>query len=212
MNIAMFTNVYKPFIGGVPVSIERLAKGLKELGHNVYVFAPDYPEKETDENNVIRCKLITFYGNDKFDIPVADIFSRDLRAKFLEMDIDIVHVHQPVWMGQRGVRLAELKDIPVAFTYHTHYEEYLHIFKLTKPMFSKGFKRKMRTARDYIIGKDLPSGTKFKRYFKYKILPIYLKYFISTCNGVIFPTDSMREWVGRIGVPSYVLPTGLEES
>ena len=27
MNIAMFTNNYKPFIGGVPISIERLSEG-----------------------------------------------------------------------------------------------------------------------------------------------------------------------------------------
>ena len=28
MKIAMLTNNYKPFIGGVPISIERLAEGL----------------------------------------------------------------------------------------------------------------------------------------------------------------------------------------
>ena len=66
MNIAMFTNVYKPFVGGVPISIERLAKGLRDIGHNVYVFAPDYPDKDVEEDDVIRCKLITFYSNKKF--------------------------------------------------------------------------------------------------------------------------------------------------
>ena len=35
MNIAMFTNNYKPFIGGVPISIERLSEGLRSLGHRV---------------------------------------------------------------------------------------------------------------------------------------------------------------------------------
>ena len=37
MNIAMFTNNYKPFIGGVPISIERLSEGLRSLGHRVTV-------------------------------------------------------------------------------------------------------------------------------------------------------------------------------
>ncbi len=32
MKIAMLTNNYKPFIGGVPISIERLAEGLRNLG------------------------------------------------------------------------------------------------------------------------------------------------------------------------------------
>lgn len=38
----MMTNNYKPFVGGVPISIERLADSLRDLGHTVYIFAPDY--------------------------------------------------------------------------------------------------------------------------------------------------------------------------
>lgn len=32
MKIAMLTNNYKPFIGGVPISVERLAEGLDTAG------------------------------------------------------------------------------------------------------------------------------------------------------------------------------------
>lgn len=42
MRIAMFTNNYKPYIGGVPVSIEHLAEALRKRGNSVYVFAPSY--------------------------------------------------------------------------------------------------------------------------------------------------------------------------
>lgn len=38
MRIAMMTNNYKPFVGGVPISIERLADSLRDLGHSVYSF------------------------------------------------------------------------------------------------------------------------------------------------------------------------------
>lgn len=40
MKIAMLTNNYKPFIGGVPISIERLANGLEMLGHTVALGYP----------------------------------------------------------------------------------------------------------------------------------------------------------------------------
>ena len=53
MRIALMTNNYKPIMGGVPISIERLAKGLKSLGHEVTIFAPTYKEQEEDED-VIR--------------------------------------------------------------------------------------------------------------------------------------------------------------
>lgn len=201
MNIAMFTNVYKPFVGGVPISIERLAKGLRDIGHNVYVFAPDYPDKDVEEDDVIRCKLITFYSNKKFDIPVVDVFSKDLKDQFLKLDIDIVHVHHPFWMGTRGIYLSKLTGVPVLFTYHTRYEEYLHNIPLSSLFISKKVNRKQGITGTFM----------FKNYLKYKIVPTYVNHFIKKCSGVIFPTDSMTEWVGQIDKPKYILPTGLED-
>ena len=52
MKIAMMTNNYKPFVAGVPISVERLTGGLRKLGHQVVVFAPSYDgqEEEKDES------------------------------------------------------------------------------------------------------------------------------------------------------------------
>jgi Starch synthase catalytic domain. len=49
----MLTNNYLPFVGGVPISIERLSNALRKLGHEVYVFAPSYGN-EKEEPFVIR--------------------------------------------------------------------------------------------------------------------------------------------------------------
>ena len=57
MRIAMMTNNYKPVIGGVPISIERLAQGLRKRGHTVYIFAPDCGHAQ-QEPFVIRCKTL----------------------------------------------------------------------------------------------------------------------------------------------------------
>ena len=57
MRIAMLTNNYKPFVGGVPISIERLSKSLRSLGHEVYIFAPTY-DNQCDEEFVIRYKSL----------------------------------------------------------------------------------------------------------------------------------------------------------
>ena len=55
------TNNYKPIMGGVPISIERLARGLESLGHEVTIFAPTYQEQREmeegdsmEEANVFR--------------------------------------------------------------------------------------------------------------------------------------------------------------
>ena len=58
MRIAMMTNNYKPVIGGVPISIERLACGLRRLGHTVYIFAPDCGENGPYDPYVIRCQTL----------------------------------------------------------------------------------------------------------------------------------------------------------
>ena len=50
MRIALMTNNYKPVMGGVPISIERLTKGLEAMGHQVTVFAPTYSEQKEEEN------------------------------------------------------------------------------------------------------------------------------------------------------------------
>lgn len=61
MKIAMLTNNYKPFVGGVPISVERLAKELRKQGHKVTVFAPDYgfdPRYgQVEEDDVIRFQV-----------------------------------------------------------------------------------------------------------------------------------------------------------
>lgn len=53
MRIAMLTNNYKPFVGGVPISSERLSEGLRGLGHEVYIFAPSHENQEEEPYVII---------------------------------------------------------------------------------------------------------------------------------------------------------------
>lgn len=52
MKIAMLTNNYRPFVGGVPISVERQAQELVKLGHQVTVFAPMYESDEADHQRI----------------------------------------------------------------------------------------------------------------------------------------------------------------
>ena len=49
MKIAMLTNNYRPFVGGVPISVERQAHELIRLGHEVTVFAPEYGDTAEED-------------------------------------------------------------------------------------------------------------------------------------------------------------------
>lgn len=75
MKIAMLTNNYKPFVGGVPISIERLSNGLRELGHEVYIFAPTY-ENQVEEEYVIRYKSANYKFSSGIVIP--NMFDKEI--------------------------------------------------------------------------------------------------------------------------------------
>lgn len=121
MRIALMTNNYKPIMGGVPISIERLARGLEELGHEVTIFAPTYKEQQQEEN-VFRYATCMkhFIGG----IVLPNPFDRRIEKEFREHPYDIIHVHHPMLIGRTAVHLSRKYDIPLVFTYHTRYEQY----------------------------------------------------------------------------------------
>lgn len=58
MRIAMLTNNYRPFVGGVPISVERQAEELIKLGHQVTVFAPMYGETQEEREAVLAADVL----------------------------------------------------------------------------------------------------------------------------------------------------------
>ena len=126
MKIAMMTNSYKPYIGGVPISIERLSEGLRANGHEVVVFAPSYKKQEAEENVVRYHSLIKGIVNG-FSVPNS--LDPRIERQFKAGNFDIIHVHHPMLIGQTARYLSRKYDIPLCFTYHTRYEQYLHYIK-----------------------------------------------------------------------------------
>lgn len=142
LKIAMFTNNYLPFIGGVPISIQRLSEELVKMGHEVVIFAPEYPEK-IKEQNVVRVKLLHYTTRGNFNFAIANIFSKEYKQKFIEEDFDIVHVHHSFWLGTAGLNLAHKQNIPVVFTYHTRLEFYSENLPIGKTAFKNYFSHEM---------------------------------------------------------------------
>lgn len=124
MNIAFFTNAYKPIISGVVNSIELLCKGFNYYGHKTYVFAPDFPKYKDTEENIYRFKSINLTNKIKFPIPIP--FSNRIFNIFPKLNIDIIHTQHPFLLGEVGANLGKKYNIPIIFTFHTQYEQYTH--------------------------------------------------------------------------------------
>ncbi len=124
MKIGFFTNSYYPICYGSVISIESFRKNLEKLGHQVYVFAPKYGSYKDKNNKVFRYPSFIFKY--KIDYPISIPISSFINKKIKELKLDIIHVHQPFSLGKEGVRYAKKLNIPVVFTYHAKYEDYVH--------------------------------------------------------------------------------------
>lgn len=122
MKIAMMTNNYKPFIGGVPISIERLSDSLRKIGHEVVVFAPAYPKREK-ESNVIRYRSLPWNMSGAV---LPNCLDPLIEKTFKEGNFDVIHTHHPMLIGRTALYLSGKYGVPLVFTYHTRYESYLH--------------------------------------------------------------------------------------
>lgn len=203
MNIAMMTNNFRPFIGGVPISIERLSESLRRLGHNVYVFAPEYKMEYADDAYTFRyaafpIKMGIFIVPNSFDRRIGEAFGR--------LKIDVVHSHHPVFAGNSARTLARLHDVPLLFTWHTQYEKYLHHIKTWARL-----EHKAREEDGGFSGKLARAIVKIGRE---GIVLNWVKRYANSCDAVFAPSPSMKELIAGHGVhrPVKVLPTGLPES
>ena len=132
MRIALFTNNYLPFCGGVTISVETLRRGLEARGHEVWVMAPRFRGVRDGGPGVLRYPSIpaTTYPEFPLAIPYAPAVTARVRA----LDVDIFHAHHPFLLGPAAGRLARSAGRPVVFTYHTRYEKYAHYVPLTRTL------------------------------------------------------------------------------
>ena len=124
INIGLFVDTYYPMIDGVIVVVDNYAKRLAKWA-NVYVFAPLIPKKKNDDSKynykVIRCKSINVVGID-YSLPLPDI-DKKFKEKISECNLDIIHIHSPVTIGNIALKYAKKHNIPVVATMHSQYKQ-----------------------------------------------------------------------------------------
>ncbi|NLN50362.1 MAG: glycosyltransferase family 4 protein [Acholeplasmataceae bacterium] len=151
MRIGLFTDSYNPYVSGVSTSLFMLAEGLRKLGHEVFVITTTSKgAKEYDKNYpyIIRFKGIPIpkKGLKMFRyIP----FTRRHLKKISQLNLDVIHVHTEFSMGGLALRFKKQNNLPLVYTVHTMYEEYLHfvskiLAKINPKWMLTGVKKLMR--------------------------------------------------------------------
>jgi 1,2-diacylglycerol 3-alpha-glucosyltransferase len=124
MKVGIFTDSYKPYTSGVVTSISTFKEELNKLGHEIYIFAPSYPNYEDEEAGVYRYFSMSSPTNPDFALAIPVYPGMHMLLK--KLDLDIIHVHSPFTMGRVGMHWANRQHVPLIFTYHTLYDQYAH--------------------------------------------------------------------------------------
>lgn len=125
MKIGVFTDSFRPYTSGVVRSIELFSREFTSRGHEVYIFGPDYPLLHPPkEEGVFRFISLPAPTMPEFSLPIP--ISVQLGKTIKRLGLDIIHVHAPFLLGNLGARAARRHKLPLVFTFHTLYDQYVH--------------------------------------------------------------------------------------
>ncbi|MEK7550545.1 MAG: glycosyltransferase [Patescibacteria group bacterium] len=124
MRILFVTATYLPTSNGVTYHVSSTAQALRKLGHTVYILAPFSPGYTDSDKYIIRYPSLPnpFIKKYPLGVPFFPI------EKIKRLKPDVVHTHHPLISGQFAAQVAEKLDIPLFFTAHTQYEQYLNYY------------------------------------------------------------------------------------
>jgi glycosyltransferase involved in cell wall biosynthesis len=128
----MFTNTYRPHVGGVARSVAFFTEDLRAREHRVLVAAPEFPEADdSGEADLLRVPAIQEFNGSDFSVRLPTPFR--VLQKMEAFAPDLVHSHHPFLMGDTALRVARRQGVPLVFTHHTLYEQYTHYVPLDSP-------------------------------------------------------------------------------
>lgn len=125
MRIALFTEVYSPFVNGVITHVKILKEGLTELGHEVLVVTSDAStRRHYIKDGVLHCPAANF--KKIYNYSVSKPISRRRLKLLAEFKPDVIHIHNEFGIGLFGVFAAKILHVPLVHTLHTMYDEYIY--------------------------------------------------------------------------------------
>lgn len=124
LRIAIFSDSVLPVLNGVSISIDSLITELRNQGHSVHIFCPQFPRHRESDPNTVRFRAMETPWTKGFPLAYPP-FVRKLK-KFREHEFDLIHTHTIGIVGLVGLRWAQSHDLPVVATYHTLYDRYAH--------------------------------------------------------------------------------------
>lgn len=143
MRIGIFTDTYLPDINGVATASHILKKELMKHGHEVLVVTTEVRAGENyeEDGQIIRLSGIELKW--LYNYRLANFYSAKAMKMIRQANLDLIHVQTEFSVGIFGKIAAQILNIPVVYTYHTQYEDYVHYLpglgkiEATEPLLKK---------------------------------------------------------------------------
>jgi glycosyltransferase involved in cell wall biosynthesis len=190
MRVVLTTESYLPYVSGVTISVDGLAHGLRDRGHDVLVVAPrpaagavaagSAASGQGPEIAWLDSYQLPWVVPPMYRMPWPNPWSRALRTAE-GFRPDVVHAHSPFVTGLMAVRIARSTGAPLVFTHHTRFGDYGHYLGPLAALTARGVES-------------------------------YLSRFWRACTAVIVPSrDLAAEIEARGGARRIeVIPTGVD--
>lgn len=156
MKVLITTEWYAPVINGVVVSVENLAKGLTELGHEVRILTVSPNRRSFTKGKVTYISSVNaarVYPGARVAVTPLRV-SRHIRA-LVRWAPDIIHSQAEFSTFYMARYIAAAVGIPIVHTYHTVYEDYTHYFipskRLGRSVVSRLSKRVLNSTACIIV-------------------------------------------------------------
>jgi glycosyltransferase involved in cell wall biosynthesis len=120
----MFSESVLPVLNGVSISVDTLVQELRNRGHSVHIFAPNFIRHHEKDPNTHRFRAIETPWAKGYPFAYPPFWR--MLLTFRKFEFDVIHTHTPWIVGFVGMRWAESHGIPLVSTYHTLYDRYAH--------------------------------------------------------------------------------------
>jgi len=128
MKVTMFTNTYRPHVGGVANSVFTYETEFRDRGFDVSVVAPEFEGAEESTDHVLRVPAIQNFNGSDFSLRLPQPW---VVSEFIDqVQPNLIHSHHPFLLGDTALRTAYERGLPLVFTHHTMYEQYTHYVPL----------------------------------------------------------------------------------
>jgi len=181
MHIGIFTYYYYPIINGVVLTIGDWKKEAERCGIPMTVFTSQADWKKSTDPDVVEYPAMRLYK--RFGITIPMFPESTIEKEIVARHVTLLHVHHPFNIGRLALTIKEKFHLPIVFTYHTRYTDYVRAYV---PFF-------------------------FTRFVNRVVTGMVVR-FMNDCDAVTVASESLKYELTLKGVrtPIYIVPPGID--